>query len=320
MLSKNLTWQDYSDTPLINPPFPDWILADPSVLTPSESPDKTWHMFVHGMFGLYHYTSKTGLVWKKQSKTIVRMGFRPWIYNENKKYYLIYEKINVLGKTPFRVNFPYYNSHLEIITSEDLINWDKPKVMVRPTLSWHKTPPSNGNIGNPCLIKIGNKYRLYYSAGLIYLPDCRFCEPRYLGVAESKNIFGPYKFISKPLHTGDNDKYTNISASANRVYHPERAMKVYSHNNGYIGLQTCIFKNPKTRKSTASIRFTRSQDGLHWESISGPIVKPDKEWKRSHVYVGDLKSFGNELRIYYNARNGWVWGREAVGLSVAKIK
>lgn len=315
----NLRWRDYSSGPLIEPPFPDWILADPSILTSEESPDGLWHLFAHGIFGLYHYTSVNGISWKKLPKPIVLMGFRPWIFKENGTYYLFYEKIIISRKFPLAFNFPFYNSHIEIKESKDLVHWGRTRKLVVPTLPWHKTPPSKGNIGNPCLLKVGQKYRLYYSAGLIYLPDCKFCEPRYVGIAEAENIYGPYNFHPEPMYKGLEDVYTNISASASRVYPAERAMKVYPHKNGFLGLQTCIFRDEKTMKSTGVLRLTKSSDGINWETIGEPIIKPNKPWKKSHVYVGDLKKFGNELRIYYNARNGWLFGKERIGMAVANI-
>lgn len=303
------TFVDFSNNPVIKAPFPEWIIGDPTVLTPDESPDQLWHLYANSLIGIRHYISNDGLKWKIRQELVMLFGYRPFIYREDKIYYLIYEKIDAIHTIPFLIKFPFYNSHLEIIFSTDLKSWSQPKTIVQPELTWHKSSTSTSNIGNPCLIKVGSTYRLYYSAGLTYIPDCRLCEPQRLGIAESKNIFGPYKFLQKSIFTDEGSSLASIFVSA---------IIVYPIKNGFLGLQTCILNKTQTRKSSAFIRMVKSMNGFDWKIASTPLIRPDKKWKKSHVYVGDLKTYKGEKRIYYNARNGWLFGQERIGVAIAR--
>src|SRR3989344_1506451 len=157
----SLTWHDHPNNPLIKPPFPEWMIADPTVLPADKAPDGKWHLFAHGLLGLYHYQSYDGVRWQRVGGLVSFLALRPYIYQERGKYYLVYEKLDA----PYR--FPYYNSHLELRHSIDLIHWSQPKTILKPQLSWHKTKNKTGNLGNPTLIKTKGNYRLYYSSGLI---------------------------------------------------------------------------------------------------------------------------------------------------------
>lgn len=52
-----------------------------------------------------------------------------------------------------------------------------------------------------------------------------------------------------------------------------------------------------------------------------PIIKaPFPEWIIANLtvlnpWVGDLKRCAGQVRIYYNAHNGWLTGRESIGLA-----
>jgi hypothetical protein len=49
-----LEWIDHPDNPLISPPWPEFLIADPSVVTPDISPDDQWHLFAHSLIGIHH--------------------------------------------------------------------------------------------------------------------------------------------------------------------------------------------------------------------------------------------------------------------------
>ena len=103
----SLSWKDHPNNPLIKPPFPEWLIADPTVLSADEAPDGKWHLFAHGLLGLYHYQSYDGLHWQKVKGAISFLALRPFIYHARKKYYLLYEKIIL------PLAFPYYNSKID---------------------------------------------------------------------------------------------------------------------------------------------------------------------------------------------------------------
>lgn len=43
-------WVDYPANPLIEPPAPEWLIADPAVLLPEQSSDHRWHLFANSFF------------------------------------------------------------------------------------------------------------------------------------------------------------------------------------------------------------------------------------------------------------------------------
>lgn len=308
-------WRDHHVNPVIHPPFPDVLLADPIIITPQESPDKTWHLFAHGVFGLYHYTSPDGLAWSRRPMFVGWGHLRPFIYIEKGTYYLFYEKI-------FNVHrFPFYDSRLELKSSTDLINWSKPTVIVNPSNKWHKTKNKVGNIGSPWVIKVGRRYRLYISTGLVHMRECRFCEPRNIGYAIANKISGPYKVAREILNHKVYPQSTYPSETKKqRSYRWPVSVRLFRLKDGYLGLMTMYFLDKLIGKSRTEMRLVSTKNGLDFTSLHDhPIISPDQVWKKSHVYVGYLTKVGKQLRIYYNARNGWLFGREAICLSVTKL-
>ncbi|KKR72745.1 MAG: hypothetical protein UU16_C0037G0015 [Candidatus Woesebacteria bacterium GW2011_GWA2_40_7] len=50
------------------------------------------------------------------------------------------------------------------------------------------------------------------------------------------------------------------------------------------------------------------------------FLKPSQDFKKAFVYVCDGKKVGKKLYVYFNARDGWFWGKERIGLVVEKQK
>ncbi len=74
------------------------------------------------------------------------------------------------------------------------------------------------NTGNPCVVRYGDRYLLYFSAGIVFLSDLGFCEPRFIGVAESSSIAGPYTKRKEPVVVPeDSDPYRNRGAGTMTV-------------------------------------------------------------------------------------------------------
>ena len=62
-----------------------------------------------------------------------------------------------------------------------------------------------------------------------------------------------------------------------------------------------------------------SDDGINFtEAPFNPIILPTDGWKLGLVYQFDLVRFQNEMRLYYNARDGFENGIERIGCSVIK--
>ncbi len=296
-------WEEYKNNPLIEPPFPSPIIADPTFLPPSNTPDGRWHLFAHSLLGIHHFLSDDGLRWHRLPGAVCRGSLRPFIHAEGGSYYLFYEK--VLALRPCR-------SHIECRQSPDLARWGKPMVVLEPSLNWHREETRHGAMGNPCLVKEEDGYSLYYSAGLVFLKDCKFSEPKYIGLARSATLIGPYHPLPQPLITPTpGGALDNLGAGA---------IKVLKLEDGYVGFQNGIYWNSQINHSGSAIRTLTSPDGRSWiPSSEKPLLKPEEGWKKSHVYALDVKPVGDSLYLYFNARSGWVLGKERVGLALGKL-
>lgn len=294
------TWVDYPGNPLIRPPSPEFLLGDPSVVLPGDSPDGRWHMFANTLLGVQHYTSGDGLDWARHR--VIGPGFRVNVVNEGGAFYMFYEHFGV----------PQFRSHVAVRRSRDLWRWTRPEKVLIPTLPWEGGSISR-NVGNPCVLKTGDGFRLYYSAGVVFHRDLGFCEPRHIGVANASAIMGPYEKSTRPMLPMDpEDPYRNRGAGAIKVYYEEDSGRYMGFNNG-------IYLDAQGRTRSA-ILLLSSEDGLTWDAVGNdPVVRPEGDgWKRALVYQLDVKRVGGEMWMYYNARSGWRFGRECIGLATCK--
>lgn len=291
-------WVDCPENPLIEPPPCEFLIADPSVVTPDESPDPDWHLFANSLLGIHHYTSADGVHWGRRGR--VGPGFRPFVLEEDGVFYMFFERFTV----------PQFRSHVAVRSSKDLWEWDEPVEVLRPTLGWEGG--ISRNTGNPCVVRTGEGYRLYYSAGVVFLPDLGFCEPLYIGAAHAFQIAGPYRKEPEPIIApSENEPYRNLGAGAIKVI--EQGGLYYGFNNG-------IYRDPDGRTRSA-IEVLSSDDGLHWEPLfPEPVIRPEGTgWKKALVYQLDVKRFAGEFLVYYNARSGWRFGKERIGLATSPL-
>ena len=309
-------WTPYNSEPIISPPAGSPVIADPTVLLPDESPDGQWHLFAHSIWGIHHYTSVDGITWGKPS-FLFRNVMRAYIYQENNVYYLLYEKYRPLQIMVPWMRFWKWSSHIEMRASIDLVTWSGADTLVTPSLPWHGDPKLGRSISNPCLVKRNTSYLLYFSASLSFVPDCGFSEPRYIGVAKSDSITGPYDINPEPLLSPDpTNAWCNLGAGS---------IKVIKTDDGFVGFQNGIYVDRVTGKSGSAIMMMDSYDGERWRQMNtDPIVKPTAGWQRSHVYACDVKYRASQKRyyLYYNARNDWHWtrGKENIGLYYGEKK
>jgi predicted GH43/DUF377 family glycosyl hydrolase len=289
-------WTDHPENPLIEPPGHEFLLGDPSFVLPEESPDGKWHLFANSLFGIHHFTSGDGIHWKREGK--IGPGFRPYIFKEDDTFYLFVEHFTV----------PQFRSRMTVRTSSDLWSWSKMTVVLRPELPWEGRIVKT--VGNPCLIKVDGRYRLYYSAWVVFFPDLGFCEPRHISAAHSDSITGPYDKLPQPIISPSNDDpYCNRAAGAIKVIFDEKRGLYYGFHNG-------IYRD-STGLSRSAILLLSSEDGLAWKRVyPEPIIAPEGEgWKKAFVYQLDVKRVGDEMWLYYNARDGWRIGKERIGLA-----
>lgn len=292
-------WVDHASNPVIKSEPPEWIIADPTFVPPDESPDGKWHLFAHVMlFGIYHYVSRDGLKWISVKERI-ESGLRPFLYKQDDDYYLFYEKLFTIlrGVIVFR-------------KSKDLISWTEPKMVLNPNLTWERE--GSQRVGNPCLVKDDDKYRLYYSCGSVFLWDVMVPEPKYIGLAEANTIDGPYEKNADPI----------ISPTKKHIYRNfgAGAIKVLKVGADWVGFNNGIYKD-RFRRSRSSILLLHSTDGIDWKDVfKRPIIYPTKGWKKALIYQLDVRKVDQKYWLFYNARNGWILGREQIGLATLDLK
>ena len=293
-------WRDHPSNPLIEPRRPEWMIADPSVLTPDETPDGKWHMFANSILGVHYFTSSDGVDWKYRRK-VGSMGMRAYVRKHEGMYYLFYEKFN----PP-----PFYSSII-VRKSSDLQNWSDEKTALAPSLPWHGS--MFRNCGNPCAIEWKGEFLLYYSATVVLLKDCLFFEPRYIGVARAPRIEGPYIPDPEPIFSPDaSDPFRNHGAGAIKVVPDEKRRLLWGFNNG-------IYIDGEGR-SRSAIMIVKSKDGSNWEPVGDgkPILYPEPGWKRALVYALDVRMYNDKAYLFYNARDGWFIGSERIGLCICE--
>lgn len=307
----NAAFDMKSKDPVLRP-FDSLVVADPSLLTPEGCHDGKWHMFFHTNLGVYHFISDDGVKFKKV-KLLVLHAMRPNINYIDGRYYLFFEKTRSLIPSGLSLfNLAKWKSEIQVIESDDLIEWTKPK----PVITYTKRFESAGkgySISNPFLLRENGKSRMYFSCGLTFINDCGFSEPTYINYAESKGIAHGYVTSNSPIISPDRtDPYLNLCSGC---------LKVYRTADGYLGIQNGIYE--KNGKSHSAILALTSEDGLKFR-FAKVLVEPamyGAEWMKQFVYASHLVRSGNELRLYFNGRDtsDMIRGRECIGFVSAEI-
>lgn len=288
------TWRDHPANPLIEPPRPEWMIADPTVVVPESSPEGRWHLFANSLLGIHHYVSDDGVAWTRRGGRLFP-GLRPYVFVEE-GYWLLYERFLSARRTAVVVRH-----------SPDLERWGPPRTLLEPTFPWEgRWFRTNGN---PCLVRRGKDYFLYYSAGTVFLWDCLYPEPRYVGLARARNLLGPYGKEPRPLLSPDpREPYRNLGAGA---------IKVVRVGGTWYGFNNGIYRDAEGR-SRSAVLLLESGDGIRWRKVlPEPILSPAEGWKRAFVYALDVRKSAGTWHLYYNARDGWFRGSERIGLAQA---
>ena len=309
---KNLTFT-VRETPVLSPFNGAFVVADPSLLTPDQTPDNTWRMFFHTTFGVYHFRSPDGVKFEKVQK-VVSDAMRPNINKTGDKYYLFYEKTrNLLANALTLVNLAKWRSQIYVRTSSDLVTWSKPRPVVTSANGYEKNSRGS-SLSNPFLLETDGKYRLYFSCGLTFIDDCGFCEPTYIQYAESDSVDEGYVAAKDPILSPDkNDPYLNLCSGC---------LKVYRLKDGYIGVQNGIYE--ENGASHSAILLLTSADGKKFDfakMLVTPKSDDEKSWMHQYVYASHLVRYGNALRLYFNARDtsDMLKGRECIGFAEAVL-
>ena len=224
--------------PILAPFGFSFVVADPSLLTPAEAVDGRFHMFFHCTTGVYHFASDDGIHFEKTQK-VVSNAMRPNINKIGDKYILYFEKTrNLLANGLNLINLAKWHSEIYACTSEDLVHWGKPQPVIVDACGYENSERGK-SISNPFMLRMGDKYRLYYSCGLTFIKDCGFCEPTYVSYAESNSPIEGFTSAEKPIISPNvNNEYLNLCSGC---------LKVYALKDGYIGIQNGIFEKESMR-------------------------------------------------------------------------
>lgn len=311
-------WTEYTCNPVVDYRTPDGVktaVGDPTVVLPGEF-DGLWHLFCHGFRNdnyaplLFHFVSEDGLVW--ENRQMQPMEVNPtYLFRDGNRWILYYSAVLY---TPAEQAAYQVANVLRARWSEDLEHWSEPVDLLAPELPWEReADPDRAwciQTRNPCMCRLPNgRYRLYYSAGTVLLRDCGYEEPKYISFAEADSPLGPFIRHGSPILAPDNAiPHRNYGAGA---------LKVFSWREQFLGLYNSIYVDD-AGVSRSAINVVVSRDGITWtEAPYNPIIRPtDRGWNSTLIYQLDLVQWGNELRLYYNARQGSADGSEAIGCAM----
>lgn len=308
----SLSWHD-DRRPLIEPRGLSPIVADPTFLFPEETPDRAWRLFAHTAFGIRAWTSGDGVTWRGLGM-VAANAMRAFVRRFPDGYRLYAEAYRPLA-LPLQLlpRRPRWRSRIEVRFSRDLAAWGPPRVLLEPTLSWQRDALLGDAVGNPCLVRDGEAWLLYFSASLVHVPDCGFDEPRFIGRARAAFPEGPFVVDPDPvIDPAEDARQDSLGAGS---------AKVIRLDDGFVALQNRITRDAAGR-SRSALYLLASPDGVRWHPAAAkPLLAPDGGWRRSHVYACDVRRRGADGRwyLYYNARDEWhkTRGRERIGRLVA---
>ncbi|MBX3239370.1 MAG: hypothetical protein KIT80_18960 [Chitinophagaceae bacterium] len=307
-------WKDLPENPLIDPEvygLPELVIGDPQILTTGEFDDQ-WHAFFHGFSHdekgwhtwFFHSVSADGLAWKEVSREEGEIGIQ-YMFCDGDRWIQYYTATtNAMGDPEMKKQ---YHTIIRARTTTDFINWSEPVNLVMPELPKEREG-SGIEARNPCVIQLPDgRYRMYYSAGMVFLDDAGYGEPKYIFSAESDDSLGPFVKREEPVLAPDvNLPFRNYGCGG---------FKAFGYKNGYLAFYNPIYIDEE-KKSRSEIRMLVSEDGLEWkEAEHNPIVRPDPEipWRSAIIYQLDVVPWNNSLLMYFNAREGWRGGAERIG-------
>ena len=292
-------WRPVGGNPLIDPlrgQTPRAVIGDPQVILPGEF-DDLWHMFLIGEGGFYRFDSSDGTDWRLQRD--YRWAAGPMcVTTEGGKWYVFYT--HYLKKEN--------RCDIEMRESEDLLEWSEESKVISPELEW-EVEGRKVQVRNPCVVRLADgRYRMYYSGGTVWLEDCGYEEPKYIGFAESNNLAGHYEKNPEPILSPDESVWWRGFGAG--------AMKVFRYGELFLGLANGIYRDEEGR-SRSAIDVLLSEDGLEWRDAPyNPIIKPGSGWEKALVYQLDLRWYKGRLWLFYNARDEWSEGIERIGCSI----
>lgn len=304
----NADFRLYDGNPVLRSAATERIVADPFVLTPDLTPDGRWKLFAHTLVGVYMYDSADGKTFGKRKK-IVSRAMRPCVLKTDDGYLVYFERVQSLVTRGLSLLGGDWKSEIYAVKSRDLEEFSEPFPVLCHDRPYEGTGRAGYSLSNPFLIESDGGYTLYYSAGLTYVPDCKFSEPTYICAARSLRPDGGFVKAESPLIKPDPDNpLFNLCSGC---------LKVYRLKDCYAGIQNGIYL--KGGRSESAISLLRSDDGINFE-FARTLVTPARDggWMSQFVYASHLvRTPENTLRLYFNARDkaNMLTGTEHIGFA-----
>lgn len=305
-IPQDCSWFPFSDEPLLtgNIAIPKW--SDPYVIMPERSCDNKWHMFVHSWIGIHHFVSTSGIAWD-HGRVVIYNAHSPFVYRENEKFYLVYEKHDK------------DSSKIEMITSTNLETWSRPRSLLDgKEIPFAKDYISSSRLSHPQLFKFDGKYRLYFGASHIVLPQTKLKIARYFSCAESDSLSNSFTLIrtDKPLLEADpDDKWTNLGCGS---------IKLIDCKDSFYAFQCGVYWDEKDKQTHGAMTILKSSDGINFEKArKEPILVPsEKGWTKGYITSCDVH-YREEEKCWYcyfgaNDSESPV-SKESVGLMIGSI-
>ena len=308
-------WYSFSDEPI--PTRVEFAprLCDPSYLLPEESPDGLWHLFAHTWIGLEHFTSTSGLEWKRQHLLFLR-GHYPFIFKQGNSYYLLFE---IHDKVFFgKEKHNSKDSRIMMCTSSDLSLWSEPRMVLDSAgIARAKSESGNMRLSRPELVEVDGHFRLYFGAGESHIYDSGQKVTKRLMYAESDFIDGPYTVFSRSImETEPDSMWRNLAVGS---------VRIVPCSDGFAALECAYYYDEKKNKSSSALLLLTSQDGIEWNDIKVLQQAADKGWASRYISSADLRYKENEdsWYCYYSAnclerKLGIRFVKESLGLLLGK--
>jgi hypothetical protein len=216
------------------------ILADPTVISASDSPDGRFHLFCHSLLGIEEYVSNNAESWEylrtvlfsnfytNNSKTnlkdtglrifaivkylvkviafrkgIITNFLRPFVIKIANVYYLYFQEVTFTWQG-LKFEFPP-KSCIRCMQSEDLVNWSEPQTILEDDEKYSV-------ISCPCLIKQDNKFRLFFTHDTELTGDNSMMEPMKVSYAESNFPNKEFKVVDDIVVYKDELPFRQIGA------------------------------------------------------------------------------------------------------------
>ena len=299
---------DFKNDPILTAKgqFLEWILGDPTVI---RAEDDKVHLFANTIFhGINQYVGNLTHFERVRTPVWYPGSVRPYVFSHEGSVYLFYEQYSLLSL--------YKASTIQVVRAldSDLSKWSKATTILKPELDWELE--GTRRVGNPYVYfdKSVRKFRMYYSASSLHLPDRNIDEPLHLGLAESDSILGDWtRVTNEPLKVNVSPDPTSFD-----VVGVGSLKLVDGHEDDSIALMNQITRRRSDNATGSSISLVKI-NGLEIEPLTTPLIPPTLKqgsWKESYVYGFDtLRVDDKYTMVYYNARNGWKHAVEAIGVS-----